>query len=149
MNNGHPHCTTEIADYGKILLKFGISYRINDPWLEIGNCDPANSSILYISVLSQDAEKLIHNVAPLLQAYNVSFRLLQNSHLIDLNNGRAFGTSDAGKVFMIYPSSGKQVVLLAQELELVTAGFEGIIIDDCIRIGKVLYTVERIAFKIP
>lgn len=149
MNNGHPHCTTEIVAYGKFLLKFGISYRINDPWLEIGNCDSANSGILYISVLSQDAEKLIHNVAPLLQAYNAPFRLLQNSHLFDLNNGFAFGTSDAGKVFMIYPSSDKQAALLAEELELVTTEFEGIIIGDCIRIGKVLYTPESIAFKIP
>jgi serine/threonine protein kinase len=149
MNNGHPHCTTEIADYGKFLLKFGISYRINDPWLEIGNFDSANSRILYISVLSQDAEKLIHNVAPLLQAYNVPFRLLKNSHLIDLSNGLAFGTSDAGKVFMIYPSSDKQAALLVEELELVTTECEGIIIDNFVRIGKVLYIAENVPFKIP
>jgi serine/threonine protein kinase len=149
MNNGHPHCTCEITDYEKILLKFGITYRINDSWLEIGYCDPANSRILYISVLSQDAGELIDNVAPLLQAYSVPFRLLKNSNLIDLSTGLAFGIRDAGKVFMIYPSSGKQAAFLAGELELVTTAFEGIIIDDCIRIGKVLYTAVNIPFKIP
>jgi serine/threonine protein kinase len=149
MNDGYPHCTTEIANYGKTLLKFGIAYRVNDPWLEVGIFDPDNTRILYISVLSQYAEKLIHYVAPLLQAYKVSFKLLQNSKLIDLSNGLAFGASDAGKVFMIYPDSDKQAALLTDELEKGTKEYEGIILEDCIRIGKVLYTGVNVPFKIP
>ncbi|SFE45494.1 Serine/threonine protein kinase [Chitinophaga sp. CF118] len=153
--NGFPFPISEVMHYGEILSKFGITYCNDDPWLEVGNCKQAHGWILYLSVLSQDAGKVIHEVAPLLQAYHVPFKLLQNSKLVDASNGQGLGVKDAGKIFMIYPSSVKQALLLAEELELVTKNYEGILIDSCLRIGRILYASPpqgpetKMPFKIP
>jgi serine/threonine protein kinase len=149
MNQGYPYVTNEVTDYGKTLLKFGISYRSNDPWLETGDCNTENNWVIYISVLLQYAENIVQEVAPLLYAYNIPFKLLQNSQMVDTSNGIGFGRHEAGKIFIVYPSSSVQAASLSAELEEITKDYQGIFIEDCIRIGKVLYAETAIPFNIP
>lgn len=150
-----PHAVGEVVEYEKVLLKSGITCIHRDPWLEVGDCSDTGNWLLYISALSQYVGKIIHEVAPLLYAYHVPFKLLKNSKLVDSSNGLGMGMKEAGKVLVIYPSSEKQAVMLAGELERITTEYEGILIENCVRVGKVLYATHtrqsagNIPFNIP
>lgn len=151
LNNGNPLSTHEVKEFAKDLSLYGITYREHEHWLEVGDCELRNNFPLYISVLSQQAQSLLHQVIPVLKEYAVSFRLLKNDMLVDQSNGLTMGIKDAGKVIVIYPDHAKQAIRLARELELVTLDFQGITPYDSIRIGKVLYTAldTGISYYIP
>ncbi|WP_343689323.1 protein kinase [Chitinophaga sp.] len=140
LNKGYPLSTHEVKDFAGDLSLYGIHYQECGHWLEVGDCEMRNNFTLYISVLSQQTQLLLHQVIPVLKAYAVSYRLLKNSMLVDQSNGLTLGVKEAGKVILIYPDHAKQAVQLARELELVTMDFQGITPYDCLRIGKVLYT---------
>ena len=140
LNNGYPLSTHEVKDFARDLSLYGIPYQECEHWLEVGDCELRNNFTLYISVLSQQAQTLLHQVIPVLKTYGVSYRLLKNDILVDQSNGLTMGIKDAGKVIVIYPVHAKQAIQLARELEMVTVNFQGITPYDCLRIGKVLYT---------
>ncbi|WP_343673642.1 protein kinase [Chitinophaga sp.] len=141
----------EVKEFASDLSLYGIPYQECEHWLEVGDCESRNNFVLYISVLSQQAQSLLHQVLPLLKEYAVSYRLLKNDRLVDQSNGLTLGIKDAGKVIVIYPCHAKQARQLARELEKVTGAFQGITPYDSLRIGKVLYTAldTGISYHIP
>ncbi|SFW79797.1 serine/threonine protein kinase [Chitinophaga sancti] len=151
LNNGYPLSTHEVKDFASDLSLYSIPYQECGHWLEVGDCELRNNFTLYISVLSQQAQSLLHQVIPVLKTYGVSFRLLKNDKLVDQSNGLSLGIKEAGKVIVIYPAHAKQAIKLARELEAVTDSFLGITPYDSLRIGKVLYTEldTGISYHIP
>lgn len=138
--NGTPMNVYEGKEFANDLLLFGILYQEHEHWLEVGDCGLRNNFTIYISVLSQEAQSLLHQVLPVLRAHHVAYRLLKNERLMDQSNGLSLGVKEAGKNIIIYPDSVKQALVLARELEEVSIGYKGIMPYDCLRIGKVLYT---------
>lgn len=137
---GNPMNVYEGKEFANDLISFGILYQEREHWLEVGDCSLRNNFTIYISVLSQDAQSLLHQVLPVLKAQRVSFRLLKHERLMDQSNGLSLGVREAGKNIIIYPDNSKQALFLARELEVLTCGYKGIMPYDCLRIGKVLYT---------
>lgn len=151
LNNGYPLSTHEVKDFANDLTFYGIPYQECEHWLEVGNCELRNNYTLFISVLSQQAQSLLHQVLPVLKVHAVSFRLLKNDRLVDQSNGLTMGAKDAGKVIVIYPLHAKQARQLAHDLERVTVSFMGITPYESLRIGKVLYTAldSGVSYHIP
>ncbi|WPQ65993.1 protein kinase [Chitinophaga sancti] len=151
LNNGYSLGTLEIKEFASDLSSYGIPYQECEHWLEVGNCELRNNFTLYISVLSQHAQSLLHQVIPVLNLHAVSYRLLKNDRLVDQSNGLTMGIKEAGKIIMIYPKHAKQAMQLVRELESVTSTFQGITPYDSLRLGKVLYTAldTEIRYHIP
>jgi tRNA A-37 threonylcarbamoyl transferase component Bud32 len=147
-----PEKTADIDEFGAILLKFGISYNVNDPFLVVGDCNPSNKWVLYISVLAPDAIAMLQAVCPLLHAFNVPFKVLQNRDWIDRGNGLYYGIAQAGKVLAFYPPSLETIALLVDKIEYCTKHLRGQLIENCIRVGQILYYqpgTSGVPFKIP
>jgi len=137
--NGQLMTDPECDEFGNILLKFGIPYIVESFYLMVGHCEPDNRYEMYISVLRQHSIAMLHQVCPILQACNVSFKVLKNNDLVDQSNGMLHGISTSGKTLTIFPKSAKDAAWLAQKIEKLTKDFHGQFIKNCQRIGQILY----------
>jgi serine/threonine protein kinase len=143
---------TDEDRYNKILLKSGILYRTESPFLVVGQLPENPKIIIYLSVFAEDAEAMLNEVCPLLKAYNTPFKVLENELLVNQCNGLFFSIYNAGKILTFYPENETTAKSLASNIEKVTTQFRGLIIDNCIRIGQLLYypsACQKISFSIP
>jgi hypothetical protein len=129
----------EVNDFGKILLRFGITYKIESPWLVIGKPSDELQWIFYLSFLHLNADKLIEKVVPVLDREGVAYKIIQNYSLISKLNGFWFGIYEAGKVITIYTSTVKTAKRLLKELKPLTQGFSGPVVPGAIRLDEIIY----------
>ncbi|MGO4291945.1 serine/threonine protein kinase [Chitinophaga sp. RAB17] len=127
-------------DFGKYFHKYGIDYRIEAPWMVVGDLNFDKKWIFFLSVLERDVKPLLDIVLPVLFLHKLSFRVVQNYDYVRRMNGMWMGLHEVGKVVTISLPDERTAVMLARELVRLTVDFKGPIVQDALRLGAILYT---------
>jgi serine/threonine protein kinase len=128
-----------VNDFGKIFHKYGIGYRVESPWLVVGEMDFDKKWALFLSVVPRDVKPLLEIVLPILFLYKVPFRVMQNYEYVQRMNGLWYGSYEVGKVVTIIPPDERSAVSISKELAMLTDIFKGPIVQDCLRLGAILF----------
>lgn len=126
-------------EYGSILKSFGITYTVENFGLESGNCSLFNRWVIYLSFYSKNAEEIIRKITPFLYAYNIPFKVTKNKYLIDKINDLWYGTNEAGKILTIYPDIKRNNELIIRQIDSMTMLYSGPVVQDTVRLGKIMY----------
>jgi serine/threonine protein kinase len=126
-------------DFGKYLHKYGIEYRIETPWLVVGELSFDKKWIFFLSVLERDVKPLLDLVLPVLLLQKLSFRVVQSYEYVRRMNGMWMGLYEVGKVITISLPDENTAVRLARELGKLTNTFKGPVVQDALRLGAILF----------
>ena len=126
-------------DFGKYFHKYGIDYKIESPWLVVGELDFDKKWVFFLSVLERDVKPLLDIILPILFFHKVPFKVAQNYEYVRKMNGMWLGPYEVGKVVVISLPDEKTAVKLATELTKITASFKGPMVQDALRLGAILF----------
>lgn len=128
------------SDYSCVLEASGLPIHDFYPWLSVGHSARVQGWKLHLSTVPTQAESLLAKVVPVLASQGVSFKLARSPSILMQMNEGAFGVSQIGKFMTVYPDSDDESRALADQLSLVTAGFEGPKVLTDLQVGDVVYT---------
>ncbi|MEB3179941.1 MAG: lanthionine synthetase LanC family protein [Nostocaceae cyanobacterium] len=127
-------------DYYQLLTELGINAYLQFPWLMVGETNLTQGWKLHISSIPTEAAKLLAIVVPVLQEYQVPFKVATNDLVLSQLNEGHLGETQIGKFITIYPGSDNDAKNLAEILIKITSGFSGPVIPSDLRLGDVVYT---------
>lgn len=146
--------TIHLAAFAPLLKNEKIAYRRVNHHLVVGDSPIRPGWILYISCKTADTINLVPLILDTLKKNKASFSLIKDQLLQYALNAGAFGNSEVGKVFSIYPASANQAIALASELSRLTDKFTGPVIPEALKLGNTVYaqfatagTGEEMIFK--
>ncbi len=129
-----------IQDYHLLLSQLGINFRIEEPWLVVGETKRVQGWKLHLSSIPVEAANLILVVAPVLKQEKITFKLAKNQIVLTQLNAGYLGKTQVGKFITIYPESDFQARHIAEILVKLTQGFSGPVISTDLRLGDIVYT---------
>lgn len=129
----------QYSEFSSLIEKHGLHYRINFPWIFVGQTDRTQGWKLHLSSIITEAENLLSCVIPILKELDITFKCAFNKEiLIQLNEG-SMGSSAVGKFITIYPKSDDEACVIANKLKESTKGFHGPVILTDLKLGEILY----------
>lgn len=136
-NTKLPH---ESKDYYEVLNFYGLEYKVNGHFIQVGNILCTQGWILHLSVVQTQMTSLLHKVIPLLVNDGVTFKIpIDIKTTIDILDG-IFGETYLGKVLTIYPIDETQAFKLACRLVEITKDYKGPIIPTDAYLGTIVFT---------
>jgi serine/threonine protein kinase len=127
-------------DYSQLLTNLGINSYLQFPWAMVGETNLTQGWKLHISSITTEAATLLAIVAPVLQEYQVPFKVAINDTVLSQLNEGHLGDTQIGKFITIYPDSDNNARNLAEILIKITTGFSGPVIPSDLRLSDVVYT---------
>jgi len=126
-------------DIRYILEEYGLEYKEQDNYLQIGEITPVQGWILHISSIRAQFIPLLKKVIPELILANVPFKVGKSKDIVKYLLDGYLGFTQFGKLLCIYPPEN-QVLALARKLVQLTSGFRGPAILTDIALGGTVYT---------
>jgi Protein kinase domain len=126
-------------DFGKYFHRYGIDYKVESPWLVVGELNLDGKWVLFLSVLQHDVKPLLETVLPILFLHKIPFKVLQNYEYVKRMNAMWLGLYEVGKIVTVCPPDAKSAVRIAKELASLTESFKGPIVQDALRLGSILF----------
>jgi serine/threonine protein kinase len=127
------------TEYIQILNSFSIPYKEDEVRIHFRPRKSDAGWILYVAVKINQIEEMLTTVLPLLTHLNIPFSLIKSRRMAFKVNGLNYTMAEAGKILWIYPADEQQAISLANTIEKRTVHLEGPFLEDCLRLGKVLY----------
>ncbi|ATB34078.1 class III lanthionine synthetase LanKC [Melittangium boletus] len=115
----------------------GIWYTVVPPKHRV----PTAGFKLHLSAIPEHARPLLSAIVPVLVEEGVTFKVLVDDAMLDLNNSSIRSSGSCGKFVTLYPRDSQQFFRLLERLEPVTRDFVGpyILSDRPYRDSKVLF----------
>lgn len=135
-----PNISHNTNDYFQLLTDLGINPYLQFPWAMVGETNLTQGWKLHISSIITEAARLLAIVAPVLQEYQVPFKVAINDIVLSQLNEGNLGETQIGKFITIYPDSDNDARNLANILIKITTGFSGPVIPSDLQLGDVVYT---------
>jgi len=145
--------TIPSGDYCEILNAFGLEYKENGYYLQVGEITKVQRWILHISVISSQIRNLLDKLVPFLERECIAFKIVRNKELADCILNGNMGYAWLGKLLSIYPGNDLLSLELAVKLIALTSEFRGPDIPSAFHLGNQLYTsyqdIDSIPFSMP
>ncbi|RBL91114.1 serine/threonine protein kinase [Chitinophaga flava] len=122
-----------------LLDEMSIPYQESGHYLEVGTLPTTNGWALVLSVDIQQVAALIKKVCSVLYEAGTPFRVIKDQKIAARKNDFWFGVSEVGKIIIIYTVEEKKTKELIPQLNIITKGFYGPMVNDAIRLGEVIY----------
>lgn len=130
----------KFKSYSPILDKFNIEYKQEGIWLTHNTKGVTlNNWVLFISAITKHTIELLEFLLPIIKLYGVSFRIVKDELTTFNLNAGTFGFNEIGKVITIFPENDQQAARIADDVLKYTEQFKGPVVNNALRIGKVLY----------
>jgi serine/threonine protein kinase len=139
-------------DCKEILEEFGVSYREEGLYLQVGEC-PSKGWVLHISSIRVQFTPMLMAVMPVLIDAKVSFKIPKNKYTAKGLVDGTLGYTQLGKLICTYPTDAAQAQVLARSLIKVTDEFRSPSIPTDKFLGGTVFTCyedqETISYSIP
>lgn len=136
----HTNFTDSVVDYSDILKSYGIVFRPNEFYWQVGELKKTQGWILHLSVIKSQISELLQVIIPELLTYSVPFKIIRDSGIVGSNLGGSLGYAQLGKMASVYPDNDLQALDIAKKLIDLTKGFRGPAIPTDRHLGSVVYT---------
>lgn len=140
---------TDFKHYSEILERYSLPFQEQGNWL-ISLTDPlakifsaTNSEwTLCISCRVSDMQQLLSLALPIIQKFDVPFRIIKNELLHYQINGGGLGYEQVGRIVELFPNV-HNAHQLSEQLLSILKGFSAPSVNAGISIGSVLYAINN------
>jgi len=114
-----------IENYSEFLNEYGLHFKKEDIYFQIGEIEWTQGWILDISSVIYQLHDLLKSILPLLKRENIPAKIIQNSKkATSILNGE-LGYIKLGKLVSLFPSDEIQAIKIAKELIKITGSIKG------------------------
>jgi serine/threonine protein kinase len=129
-----------VSEYSKILEHFALQFTMMGSYLTVRTPEQGAGWIIHLSTIISEFTNLLLSTIPILQQFNVGFKIPQNRETAKIIQDGHLGFTQVGKLLTIYPNGEDQAVKLAKLLIKATEGLRGPWIPTDAHLGSVVYT---------
>src|SRR5580704_16707776 len=106
----------ETGDYSEILKKYGLEYKVNGYYLQVGDISKVQGWILHISVIKSQMIDLLESLIPALIKENTPFKIATNRVIAGGLLDGSLNYTQLAKLVCIYPENDSRALYLARVL---------------------------------